>query len=126
MGMMFSTFCWHVEDLWINSFNYSHVGKTKTWYIIPKKDKEKFEAFVVKKTGRTDLLNRITYMIDPLEIMAQGITVYKANQRPGNYICTFFKAYHGGFSHGFNVGEAVNFVSPRSLAMIKEAENYIK
>lgn len=65
-------------------------------------------------------------MIDPLEIMAQGITVYKANQRPGNYICTFFKAYHGGFSHGFNVGEAVNFVSPRSLAMIKEAENYIK
>lgn len=91
MGMMFSTFCWHVEDLWLNSLNYSHTGKTKTWYVIPKRDKEKFEAFVAKKTGRTDLLNRITYMMDPMEIMAEGITVYKANQRPGNYICTFFK-----------------------------------
>ena len=91
MGMMFSTFCWHVEDLWVNSLNYSHQGATKTWYIIPKKDKEKFDQFVQKKTGRKDLLNRITFMLDPIEIMSQGITVYKANQRPGQYICTFFK-----------------------------------
>ncbi len=39
MGMMFSTFCWHVEDLWLNSVNYSHCGGVKTWYIIPKSDK---------------------------------------------------------------------------------------
>ena len=46
---------------------------------------------MAKKTGKKDLLNRITYMIDPLEIKAQGITVHKANQRPGQFICTFFK-----------------------------------
>ena len=68
-----------------------------------------------------DLLNRITFMLDPLEIMAQGIPVYKANQQPGEYVCTFYKAYHGGFSHGFNVGEAVNFASPISLNYIKSA-----
>jgi hypothetical protein len=54
-------------------------------------------------------------MLDPLEIMKSGIPVYKANQNEKEYICTFFKAYHAGFSHGFNVGEAVNFISPKSL-----------
>lgn len=43
MGMMFSTFCWHVEDLWLNSLNYSHTGATKTWYIVPKSHKDKFD-----------------------------------------------------------------------------------
>ena len=69
MGMMFSTFCWHVEDLWLNSFNYSHIGSTKTWYVVPKSHKEKFDKYVQLKTGRTDLLNRITYMLDPIELI---------------------------------------------------------
>lgn len=52
MGMMFSTFCWHVEDLWLNSINYSHKGDTKTWYVIPRKYKEKFDNYILEKTGR--------------------------------------------------------------------------
>jgi histone demethylase JARID1 len=66
MGMMFSTFCWHVEDLWLNSINYNHKGNTKTWYIIPKQYKEQFDEYVSKRTGRDDLLDRITFMLDPL------------------------------------------------------------
>ena len=123
MGMMFSTFCWHVEDLWLNSLNYSHTGAIKTWYVVPSSHKDKFDCYVENKTGRSDLLNRITFMIDPLELLAQGIPVHRADQQPGEYICTFYKAYHAGFSHGFNVGEAVNFVSPLSLNYIKSAIN---
>jgi hypothetical protein len=46
MGMKFASFCWHVEDLFINSVNYNHKGMTKTWYIVPKSEKEKFDEFV--------------------------------------------------------------------------------
>jgi hypothetical protein len=126
MGMMFSSFCWHVEDLWLNSLNYSHKGGIKTWYVIPAKYKEKFDEFVKRKTGRDDLLDRITFMIDPLEIMRAGIQVYKTHQKPGDYVCTFYKAYHAGFSQGFNVGEAVNFASPLSLRFIQESTDYIE
>ena len=66
-------------------------------------------------------------MLNPLEIKKAGIRIYKTYQRPGDYICTFFKAYHAGFSQGFNIGEAVNFVCPESLHIIKQAqENYAK
>ena len=38
-----------------------------------------------------------------------GVKVCRAVQNPGEYIVTFPRGYHGGFSNGFNVGEAVNF-----------------
>ena len=59
-------------------------------------------------------------MLDPLEIMNNNIKIFKAYQRPKEYIVTFFKAYHCGFSHSFNIGEAVNFVFPSSVKYIKE------
>ena len=82
MGMQFSSFCWHVEDLWLNSVNYSHTGAVKTWYIIPESDKEKFDDYVLTKTGKRELLDSITYMIDPLELVRNGIRVYKTYQHP--------------------------------------------
>ena len=52
--------------------------------------------------------------------MAEGIPVYKTYQKAREYVCTFFGAYHCGFSCGFNIGEAVNFVVGDSLPYIKE------
>lgn len=51
--------------------------------------------------------------------MAEGIPVYKTYQKAREYVCTFFGAYHCGFSCGFNIGEAVNFVVADSLPYIK-------
>jgi hypothetical protein len=50
-------------------------------------------------------------MIDPCYLQQQKVKVYKTLQMPGEYIMTFPGAYHGGFSTGINIGEAVNFVS---------------
>lgn len=121
MGMQFSTFCWHVEDLWLNSINYSHRGSTKIWYVIPESDKEAFDAYVLKRTGKREFLNSITFMLDPLELMANGIRVYKTYQRPKEYVLTLFGAYHSGFALGFNVGEAVNVGTVDSYVEMKKA-----
>lgn len=84
MGMMFATFCWHVEDLFLNSLNYNHKGATKTWYIVPARDKERFDRFVERrfegKEKKKNILEKIVLMIDPKELVAEGIKVYKANQ----------------------------------------------
>ena len=47
----------------------------------------------------------------PADLAAQGVPVYQINQRAGEFVITFPRAYHAGFSHGFNVAEAVNFAS---------------
>ena len=94
VGMQFATFCWHVEDLFINSVNYNHSGATKTWYVIPACHKERFDQFVQEtyENGKKKyLLEKIILMVDPLEIMKVGIKVYKIQQRPRDYACTFVK-----------------------------------
>ena len=65
------------------------------------------------------MLNKITYMIDPLDLIRNGIKVYKVHQKTRELVCTFFKAYHCGLSEGYNIGEAVNFIIPESIPYIK-------
>jgi histone demethylase JARID1 len=43
MGMKWSSFCWHFEDLMLYSVNYMHVGGSKVWYTVPAADRKKFD-----------------------------------------------------------------------------------
>jgi hypothetical protein len=51
----------------------------------------------------------ITTMLSPRVLLEANCPCYKLVQRKGEYVITFPKAYHGGFSLGFNCAEAVNF-----------------
>lgn len=33
IGMLFATFCWHVEDNHLYSVNIQHLGAAKTWWV---------------------------------------------------------------------------------------------
>lgn len=46
IGMRYSSFCWHYEDLMLFSINYSHCGAAKQWYSVPESDREKLEKAV--------------------------------------------------------------------------------
>lgn len=43
VGMLFSTFCWHNEDNYLYSINYSHEGSCKQWYGVPGASTAKLE-----------------------------------------------------------------------------------
>jgi len=112
-GMIFSSFCWHTEDLYLYSLNYLHDGSPKIWYGIPIRDKEKMDEYIKSKyygilLKQPDLIHRLTVHIDPIELRANGINVFRVVQNPGDMILTLPKAYHTGFSTGLNMAEAIN------------------
>lgn len=121
IGMLFSMFAWHVEDHYLFSINYQHCGASKTWYGIPGGAALQFEKVVREhvynkdilstegEDGAFDVLLGKTTMFPPSILLEHGVPVYKAVQKPGEFVITFPRAYHAGFSHGFNCGEAVNF-----------------
>ncbi|XP_048500745.1 lysine-specific demethylase JMJ13 isoform X2 [Beta vulgaris subsp. vulgaris] len=121
IGMLFSMFAWHVEDHYLYSINYQHCGAAKTWYGIPGTAALQFEKVVRENVynkdilstdgedGAFDVLLGKTTLFPPSILLEHGVPVYKAVQKPGEFIITFPRGYHAGFSHGFNCGEAVNF-----------------
>ncbi|KAI0032364.1 PLU-1-like protein-domain-containing protein [Vararia minispora EC-137] len=117
VGMVFSTFCWHNEDHYTYSINFMHWGETKTWYGIPGEDAEKFEEAIRHEApdlfeAQPDLLFQLVTLMNPARLRKAGVRVYACNQRAGEFVITFPKAYHAGFNHGLNFNEAVNFALP--------------
>ena len=126
-GMLYSQFAWHVEDNFLNSINFHHLGAPKCWYGVPSSDAAKFDqvasehvfqieaeeeaaAEEVQDRAASNFINKTT-MFCPKLLIENGVRVYRIVQNPGEYVLTFPQAYHGGFSTGFNLGEAVNFAT---------------
>ncbi len=114
VGMCFSTFCWHCEDHFLYSINYLWEGEPKIWYGVSGDDAEKFEEIMRDYAPelfqqQPDLLFHLVTMISPSLLRSKGLRVCKAVQRPGEFMLTFPRAYHGGFNSGYNVAESCNF-----------------
>ncbi|KAL2324820.1 hypothetical protein Fmac_023878 [Flemingia macrophylla] len=129
IGMLFSWFAWHVEDHELHSMNFLHTGSSKTWYAVPGDYAFAFEEVIRTKGygGNMDhlaalkLLGEKTTLLSPEVIVASGIPCCRLTQNPGEFVVTFPRAYHVGFSHGFNCGEAANFGTPQWIKVAKEA-----
>ncbi|XP_047316198.1 probable lysine-specific demethylase ELF6 [Impatiens glandulifera] len=129
IGMLFSWFAWHVEDHELHSLNFLHTGSPKTWYAVPADYALAFEEVIRTKAygGNIDQLTALlhlgekTTVLSPEVVVASGIPCCRLVQYPGEFVVTFPRAYHIGFSHGFNCGEAANFGTPKWLNLAKEA-----
>ncbi|KAK1355478.1 Lysine-specific demethylase se14 [Heracleum sosnowskyi] len=129
IGMLFSWFAWHVEDHELHSLNFLHTGSPKTWYAVPEDHAITFEEVIrnqayggnIDRLAALTLLGEKTTLLSPEVIVASGIPCCRLVQNPGEFVITFPRAYHVGFSHGFNCGEAANFGTPKWLTLAKEA-----
>ncbi len=117
-GSLFTTFCWHNEDNYLYSINYHHTGAPKQWYGVPgtKEDAEGLEKVFknylsMKMRDVPDLLHHITTMFSPRLLQKADVPIYKLLQHEGEFVVTFPRSFHGGFSMGPNIGEAVNFAT---------------
>lgn len=110
-----SRFCQSIQLIAFFSFcvsiNYNHCGAPKTWYGVPEQSAVEFEKTVEKhvynkeiilspEDGVFNLLADKTTMFPPNILLQHHVPVYKAVQFPGEFIITFPRAYHAGFSHG--------------------------
>ncbi|XP_015442070.1 lysine-specific demethylase 5D isoform X1 [Pteropus alecto] len=114
VGMVFSAFCWHIEDHWSYSINYLHWGEPKTWYGVPSLAAEHLEEVMKRLTpelfdSQPDLLHQLVTLMNPNTLMSHGVPVVRTNQCAGEFVITFPRAYHSGFNQGYNFAEAVNF-----------------
>lgn len=92
--------------------NYHHCGAAKTWYGVPGHAALDFEKVVRQEVyehdilstdgedGAFDVLLGKTTLFPPNILSQHGVPVYKAVQKPGEFVVTFPRAYHAGFSHG--------------------------
>jgi len=132
LGSMFTAFCWHTEDHFLYSVNYMHDGAPKTWYGIPSSSADKFESALKESMPERfresrDLLYQLIALLSPSYCLEQGVEVFHTVQEKGEVVVTFPNAFHGGFSHGLNCAEAVNFAVPEWLPYGRQAlEKYHK
>ncbi|CAL1405819.1 unnamed protein product [Linum trigynum] len=129
IAMMFSWFAWHVEDHDLHSLNYMHMGAGKTWYGVPKEAAVAFEE-VVRVHGYGGEINPLvtfavlgekTTVMSPEVFIRAGVPCCRLVQNAGEFVVTFPRAYHSGFSHGFNCAEASNIATPEWLRVAKDA-----
>ncbi|GFQ06187.1 lysine-specific demethylase ref6 [Phtheirospermum japonicum] len=129
VAMMFSWFAWHVEDHDLHSMNYLHMGAGKTWYGVPREAAVAFEE-VIREHGYGGEINPLvtfatlgekTTVMSPEVLLSAGVPCCRLVQNAGEFVVTFPRAYHSGFSHGFNCGEAANVATPEWLRVAREA-----
>ncbi|PKI46724.1 hypothetical protein CRG98_032864 [Punica granatum] len=121
IGMLFSWFAWHVEDHELHSMNFLHMGSPKTWYAVPGDYALDFEEIIrsdayggnIDQLAALSLLGEKTTLISPEVIVASGIPCCRLIQNPGEFVVTFPRAYHIGFSHGNFFKSSFSFLPSR-------------
>jgi hypothetical protein len=67
--------------------------------------------------SRADVvLTQLTTLVPPKQLLKRGVPVYHLVQRAGEYVITFPRAYHAGFSHG---------VSPCAIARFSRTRPFV-
>ncbi|KAI3506656.1 hypothetical protein L1887_21217 [Cichorium endivia] len=105
--MLFSWSAWPVEDHDFHSLNYMHMGAAKTWYGVPRDAAVAFEDVITEHAYGGEInpivtfatLGEKTTIISPEVLLRAGVPCCRLVQNAGEFVVTFPRAYHSGFSH---------------------------
>lgn len=116
VGMFGAMFAWHVEDMNLYSINYLHFGAAKSWYAVKPDNAARFESMAQALQPELaaecpEFLRHKCCVFSPARLKEHGIPFDTVVQRAGEFVLTFPKSYHSGFSHGFNIAESTNFLA---------------
>lgn len=86
VGMAFSTSGWGVNDSFLPSVDYQHLGSSKIWYVIPPEDFERFEEYLHKVSSdlqgnRNNSKAEERILHDPVFKQSDIFQVYSSNKR---------------------------------------------
>jgi hypothetical protein len=98
----------------------------RCWYGIPTAEDKLFDRLASKTFPEAakdckEFLRHKTYLINPVTVKQNNITIHKCIQYPGEFVITFCGSYHSGFNMGYNCAEAVNFALNRWVNLGKSA-----
>jgi jumonji domain-containing protein 2 len=132
VGSAGAMFCWHTEDLDLNSVNHLLHGASKVWWVVPPGYSTLFEEVVARlleneegqttcksnadndsATCNSTFLRHKTTLITRERLLEEGVPVLQMEQPCGYMAVTAPGAYHAGLNTGYNIAESVNFCSPR-------------
>jgi hypothetical protein len=101
--------------------------KFRCWYGVPPEEHMQFQEFAGHHFPEaakecSEFLRHKTFLINPLNVRSNGMTVHKCIQNPGEFVITKCGAYHAGFNMGYNCAEAVNFAIKSWLEFGKKSQ----
>lgn len=106
-GAAFSHFGVRIEDGDLCGVNLHHGGAPKVWNIMPPKEAKKLGEIL--DTECILPLRYKAYFLTTEFLAKNGIQFSVLNQRSGEIVLLYSRAYHQGYNAGWDVTEAVNF-----------------
>lgn len=125
VGMLFSACCWYRDPHGLSWIEYLHTGASKLWYGIPDDQSSNFRAALTSLIpthcqNKTIWLPCDTVMIPPHMLTDRGVSLCRIEQRPGEFIVVFPRAYTSSLATGYVVSESVYFAASSWLDYAKE------
>jgi protein Jumonji len=125
VGMLFSACCWYRDPHGLPWIEYLHTGGSKIWYGIPDDQNHNFRAAVTNLVpthcqNKTIWLPCDTMMIPPHMLTDRSVSLSRTEQKPGEFVMVFPRAYTSSVGTGYTVSESVYFASNMWLDTAKQ------
>ncbi|XP_030386202.1 mucin-5AC [Scaptodrosophila lebanonensis] len=125
VGMLFSACCWYRDPHGLSWIEYLHTGASKLWYGIPDDQSANFRAALTSLIpthcqNKTIWLPCDTVMVPPHMLTDRGVSLCRIEQKPGEFIVVFPRAYTSSLATGYVVSESVYFATMSWLDLAKD------